>query len=222
MSLTQQANFMKNNDKTKHETREQWLEAAVRLLAPLFKGKGYEIPKVKVSCGFPSGRALSRKNQAIGECWGKEITVDGMPQIFVSPIVKDPVKVLDILVHEVVHSVVGAKAGHGGKFRKCALAVGLEGKMTATVAGENLNQELRVGFLPKLGVYPHAGLKPEARAVKKQTTRMVKCECKKCGYAVRTSRKWLDQAGAPLCPCNEEPMHFELSPELEPEEEEED
>jgi peptide subunit release factor 1 (eRF1) len=29
---------------------------------------------------------------------------------------------------------------------------------------------------------------------------MLKCECGTCGYTVRTARKWLEQAGAPLCP----------------------
>jgi hypothetical protein len=207
--------------KTKHETREQWLEAAVRLMVPLFKGKDYEVPTVKVSCGFPSGRALSRKKQAIGECWGKDITVDGVPQIFVSPIIKDPIEVLAILVHEVVHAVVGSAAKHGSKFRKCALAVGLEGKMTATHAGDELT-ETAGEWIKELGQYPHAGLKPKARPEKKQTTRMVKCECKKCGYTVRVSRKWLDESGAALCPCNAKPMSFELPPELEPKDEDED
>jgi hypothetical protein len=186
-------------------------------MAPLFTEKDFTVPAVRVSCGFPSGRALSRKKQAIGECWGKEITVDGVPQIFCSPVLKDPVEVLAVLIHEVVHAVVGAAAKHGSKFRKCALAVGLEGKMTATHAGENLNQDFRVTFIPALGLYPHAGLKPKMRPDKKQTTRMVKCECEKCGYAVRTSRKWLDEAGAVLCPCNKKPMSFEIPPELEPE-----
>lgn len=29
---------------------------------------------------------------------------------------------------------------------------------------------------------------------------MLKCECATCGYTVRTARKWLETAGAPLCP----------------------
>ncbi len=29
---------------------------------------------------------------------------------------------------------------------------------------------------------------------------MLKCECVTCGYTVRTARKWLEEAGAPLCP----------------------
>jgi hypothetical protein len=212
---------MKQNTKTKHQTREQWLEAAVRLMAPLFKEKDYTVPEVRVSCSFPSVRALAAKKRRGGECWGKEITGDGVPQIFISPLIKDSVDVAAILVHEVVHAVVGSAAKHGGKFRKCALAVGLEGKMTETHAGDELT-EMAGEWAKELGEYPHPGLKPGSRPEKKQTTRMVKCECKKCGYAVRTSRKWLDEAGAVLCPCNSKPMHFELPPELEPEEEDED
>ena len=39
-----------------------------------------------------------------------------------------------------------------------------------------------------------------------QSTRMVKVVCAGCGYTARTTRKWLDEAGAPICPCNQEPM----------------
>ena len=37
-------------------------------------------------------------------------------------------------------------------------------------------------------------------APRKQAARMLKCECLGCGYTVRTARKWLETAGAPLCP----------------------
>lgn len=40
-------------------------------------------------------------------------------------------------------------------------------------------------------------------APKKQKTRMLKCECATCGYTVRTARKWLELAGAPLCPIED-------------------
>jgi hypothetical protein len=207
--------------KAVHQTREQWLEAAVRLMAPLFTAKGYEVPGVRVSCGFPSKGALAKKKMRIGECWYKEITVDGIAQLFISPLLRDHVEVIGTLVHEVVHAVCGAKAKHGAQFKKCAVAVGLEGKMTATVAGKELIEMIE-GWMKDLGAYPHQGLKPGTKPEKKQTTRMVKCECEKCGYAVRTSRKWLDEAGAPLCPCNKKPMAFEIPPELEPEDEDDE
>lgn len=41
---------------------------------------------------------------------------------------------------------------------------------------------------------------------KKQSTRMIKASCPECGYTVRVTRKWLDTAGAPICPACEEQM----------------
>lgn len=203
--------------KTEHQTREQWLESAVALMRPLFTHAGYQIPKVRVSCGWPSSRGLSAKRKALGECWSTESAEDKISQIFISPWLKkvdDAYGVFPVLAHEVVHAVVGHKAKHGATFRKCALAIGLEGKMTATSGGKEFlgrSQE----WLKQLGEYPHARLNPASRPTKKQTTRMVKCECKECGYSVRTSRKWLEQAGASLCPCNKKPMAFKIPEELE-------
>ncbi len=214
---------MKNN-KSKYETREQWLAAAVLLMAPLFKKGGYEIPKVRVSCGWPSSRALSRKRRAGGECWPNSSAEDGLCQLFISPTMNKQVDVLGVLVHEVVHAVVGCDKKHGKVFRKCALSVGLEGKMTSTHAGKGLVEHIEGWVKSHLGDYPHAALKPNERpeGKQKQTTRMVKCECKQCGYSVRTSRKWLDDAGSPLCPCNKKPMSFEIPDELKGDEDDDD
>ena len=49
---------------------------------------------------------------------------------------------------------------------------------------------------------------------------MLKCECAACGYTVRTARKWLETAGAPLCPiAGHGPMQHDP---LDPDEEAED
>jgi hypothetical protein len=37
---------------------------------------------------------------------------------------------------------------------------------------------------------------------RKQTTRMVKCECATCHYPVRTTRLWIESQGAPHCPAH--------------------
>ena len=37
-------------------------------------------------------------------------------------------------------------------------------------------------------------------------SRLIKCECGECGYVARTTNKWLEDTGAPLCPCNAKPM----------------
>jgi predicted SprT family Zn-dependent metalloprotease len=208
---------MKKQSKLKYETREQWLEAAVRLMVPLFEKGKYKVPRVRVSCGWPSSRGLSSKRPAGGECWAAESAGDSVAQVFISPRIYKPlgeVGVLAILAHEVCHAVVGNKAKHGKVFKACATSIGLEGKMTSTTGGKEF-LERAAGWVKDLGEYPHAELKPSQRPTKKQTTRMVKCECKDCGYSIRTSRKWLEESGAVLCPCNKKPMSFEIPAELE-------
>ena len=179
----------------KHTTREAWLTAACGVLQPLFGEAGVdEYPKLRVSCGFPKG---ARGGHTIGQCWDPGVSADGTFELFISPEMVEVDRVLDILAHELVHAVVGIKAGHRGPFKKLATAIGLEGKMTATVASETLKDRL-LHLSQRLGPYPHAAMKPGG-GVKKQPTRMRKCECGECGYTLRATTKWLDVA-VPDCP----------------------
>lgn len=208
---------------TKFETRESWLLEAIELFKPMFAAQGAKIPEVRVSCGWPSTKALAKK-RALGECWTPEAAKDGRAAIFISPYVSDsvaPQGVLTVLAHELVHAVVGIEAKHGKPFKQLAQKIGLEGKVTAQVAGEDL-LILFGEWVKDLGDYPHASLDALKRPTKKQTSRMVKCECKKCGFTCRTTRKWLEEIGPPICACNKEAMSFEIPPELGGAEEDED
>jgi hypothetical protein len=97
------------------------------------------------------------------------------------------------------------EAKHGKEFKRLAVAVGLEGKMTATVASESLKQRLNA-LISEIGAYPHAALNPGLSGVKKQGTRLNKVTCPLCGYTCRVTQKWLDEVGAPFCPCSSEQM----------------
>ncbi len=108
---------------------------------------------------------------------------------------RDPVEVLGVLAHELVHELEGVAVG--GDFRKLAVAIGLEGKMTATVAGPKLRETLE-GISGSLGAYPHCALSPGLSEVKKQGTRLLKLQCA-CGYVLRVTRKWVE-VGLPTCP----------------------
>jgi hypothetical protein len=180
-------------------TREKWLRAAVERLRPDFAALGSPVPPaVQVSVGFPSVGALARRKRRIGECWPAAASRDGLHHLFLSPLLGDPAEVLATLVHELVHAAVGTPAGHGPQFRRLALALGLEGRMTATVAGVAL--ALRLAALAgDLGAFPHAGLlaNPERR---KQGTRLLKILCPACGYTARTTAKWVE-VGLPVCPA---------------------
>lgn len=182
------------------KTREAWLESAVRALQPIFTSAGETIPPVRVSVGWPGGRGS--KSSTIGQCWASVTASDAVPQIFISPVLDDAIRVLDVLAHEIVHAVDDCQSQHKGKFVKIARAIGLEGKPTATVASAELTVKL-AKIVDKLGPYPHAALSTQGGG-KKQTTRLLKVECTVTGeYVARITRKWLEELGAPICPCHE-------------------
>lgn len=178
-------------------TREEWLNKALhKHVAPLLAKHGATVPKdCLVSVGFPGGGSARKR---IGECWPRERSSKKVNEIFINPTISDnPVRMLDILVHEAIHAADNCESGHKGFFMRTAKAVGLEGKMTATHAGTELNAWIHAAIkkLPKLD---HSKLDLSGR--KKQTTRMVKVECMDCGYTLRTTQKWID-IGVPTCCC---------------------
>jgi hypothetical protein len=186
--------------------REEWLIESVSLMRNrLFRGHGFDVPeKIRISVGFPRG-ARGGGSGAIGQCWSQVASADEHAEIFIHPLIEDPLRVLDIVAHELVHAVnfAAGQSGHGKVFKDIAVKVGLEGKMTETVAGERLLVDLR-DFHRILGNYPHRSLATDAAAgPKKQGTRMLKLECAGCGYVVRTSQKWVD-VGLPTCVCGEQ------------------
>jgi hypothetical protein len=167
--------------------RQQWLELAVEALRLRFADAGYRIPeKIRVAIGWPK-RAASCG--AIGECWAVEASSDQHAELFISPQLTEGARILDVLAHELVHATVGTEAGHGKLFKRCALAVGLQGPMRSTTAGPEFVAWMDT-LLQKIGPYP-AGFLTDTP---KQGTRLGKCECPRCGYLVRVTRKWLTVA----------------------------
>lgn len=181
-------------------SREEWLGRMVDALRPTFAQHGHPLPeRIRVSCGWPSRSALSGKAKRIGEAWSHRCSADGAHETFLSPVLADPVEVGAVLVHELVHHAVGVEAGHKGKFRTLAVAVGLTGPMRATSAGKALGERLHA-LAESIGPYPHATLSGGAGR-KKQSTRMLKVTCTDCGCIARMTRQWLDDVGTPTCGC---------------------
>lgn len=191
---------------TNSPNREQWLAHCTRLLAPVFQKTGKPIPQnVRSTCGFPSRAALARKGTRIGECWDARASAGNHFEIFVSPLIAEPLEAAAILAHELVHAAVGLEAKHGAKFRKCAMGVGLEGKMKATVPGATFKHWF-ASVADELGPYPHQELRASS-APKKQTTRMLKVFCPECQaeeapYIVRMSATTIAEKGTPICPVH--------------------
>jgi hypothetical protein len=183
--------------------RQKWLESALYCLRAEFGSKGYNVPDaIRISIGWPKG-ARGKGNSAIGQCWSPVVSSDSHAEIFVSPALSDSVRIMGVLTHEVVHAVVGNEAGHKAPFKRAALAMGLEGKMTATTESQAFVDYAK-SVIDVIGEYPAGNINPIS--IKKQTTRLVKCACEGCGYTVRTTRKWIDLSGAPICPTDNEQM----------------
>lgn len=180
--------------------REAWLSDAVVLCGELLaKRTGVSVTcPVRVSVGWSIHE--SPRRSVWGECWQTEASADGAAQIFVSPTLTIPIKVLATLVHELIHASDNGASGHRGHFAKTAKAAGLTGPMTATEAGEELHSALAF-VADKLGPYPHAALrKPERITASVQRNRHRKLVCPKDGFAVRASRGMIDEHGMPICP----------------------
>ena len=183
-----------------HDTREQWLAEAVALISGrVFKQAGVEelSGKWRIGCSWPGGGSARK---SIGECWPSRASADGTREMFISPTLDDPAKVLPVVVHEMIHAIDDCASGHRGRFARDAEAVGLEGKMTETHAGMDLSKEL-VKISHDLGDYPHSKLVMALSGKKKQSTRLIKLSCSRCGFIARASKTALEQAGLPTCGC---------------------
>jgi len=177
------------------DTREQWLMAAVQELEPRFSDAGLSIPaKIKVSCGFGIGARGGKK--ILGQCFSPEVSQSGNTEIFISPIIDDPLKVIGVLAHELVHACIGNDKGHGEEFKRAGESVGLIGKASEMLPCSAMQTDITDTILPILGTYPHAALDDSKR--KRQTTRLIKC-VSAGGYSVWTTRKHLD-IGYPIDP----------------------
>lgn len=190
-------------------TREEWLNKLIAALRPTFVNLGRPLPeKLRVSCSWPSKNGLS-KRRVIGQCWYPGSSADGTTEILVSYVQADPLEVAETIAHELCHAAVGAGHGHGGEFIVMAKALGFTRPWKSTPSTEELKTELRE-VIKTLGEYPHAALGAAVTEAgggdKPQKARMLKVKCADCGYTCRTTKKWLEEKGSPICPCNEEAM----------------
>lgn len=185
------------------KNRETWLTQCVGRLTPWLAEAGHPVEHpVRITCGWPARGALRKTKKTIGECWKPEVSEDKTVEVFISPAISDPVIVAATVAHELIHAAGLYK--HDRAFSKVASELGLEGKPTATVAGDAFKQRVAI-VLERLGPYPHATMNPLAQH-KAQSTRLIKVVCPECDaeedpYIVRMSQKTLDR-GAPYCPLH--------------------
>lgn len=189
----------------KPETREQWLLRAVDGLRKTFSAVGATVPaRLRVSCGWPGTRGEHKRGRTVGVCYHATMSTDDSVEIFVSPVVDDPLVIVATLVHELVHACLGPGHGHKGKYVELAKLVGLVKPWKSCLPGPELLAEKIVPLVKKLGTYPHASIddKLAEDEPKKQKGRMLKAECVGCGYVIRTTAKWI-AVGLPTCCCGD-------------------
>ena len=193
-----------------HDTREGWLKAAVGLLDDEFiktSKEGLKLPKtLLVTCGFTRGGS----KRAIGMHWNADFSSDGKtPHIAICPTLDKPVRVLDVLLHELIHAshkeCQGTKA-HGKKFRAVMREFGLAGKPTATVCepGSELEKRLKA-IVQTLGIFPHVALKPREGGTGKGGGGWVRLvSVNEDSFKVVVSPKALEEHGLPKDPWGDE------------------
>lgn len=200
-----------------HSLRVEWAEKMAEVLAAELM-PDYPVDTV-ITVGWPSkGSRRNRQGRMrAGECaMGVfDPQIEGkQPRHFISlhpSLFRDPMDVAHVLLHEMIHAVLGSfyrgkddngmdcwkvrHPGHKGEFVKMCKAVGLVKPWTATTPGDTLKARLKA-FIESLGVFPAGGAELSS-AKKKQGIRQVLAECS-CGRKIRASRKTFEE-GPVVC-----------------------
>jgi len=192
------------NSANTHPNRESWLQAAINELRLDFERLGYALPdKIRSAIAFTS---TGKRGHMPGEVWHPESSDDQHFEVIIRADIADPVDVLGVLVHELIHTLLPPAVKHGKQFRNIAHRIGLEGQMRHTRPTPILKERLQK-LAVSLGALPHAKLNfiNGSDVAKKQATRHLKAECDAdgCGYRVQISAKWA-RAALPNCPMNPE------------------
>lgn len=229
----------KNNDAEvtfKFDTREAWLLAAIEMLRPQINAAGTSammqddaLPEqIRVSCGF--GWARAENTAILGQTFATLVTDDGVPAVFVSPVIDNAFDALMVLAHELVHVIDDCASGHAGRFVVIGKALGLDGIPTQMLPGVGMQADLML-IAEELGAYPHSKIdidliraaskapstpeQPRVRVTSgpraQHGSRHIKAVCmnNKCdaqGYLIRTSAHWINVA-TPICPVCRTDMH---------------
>ena len=178
------------------EWREEWLAAAADLAYPVFADRGYALPhKLRVALGWP------RNRNWCGVCYAPSASTTGYTEIFISPVLAEPVAVFDILVHELCHAAVGPEYLHRAPFVRCARDLDLCGRPAAAEGqGNPAWHEWADPLIAKLGSFPHDAMEHPGTQAAAQRSRNLLRTCNACGFPMRTTQKWLGQAAALRCP----------------------
>jgi hypothetical protein len=195
-----------------HSTREDWLQAAVEELRPIFDLISKPLPKrIRTSCGYP---LHYKRNKRIADSHASEDSADRTLEVFIAPSICDPSVVFTALLGQLCRATNGAWS-YGSSYATVAVEVGLEPDTSSpdiwrSAKGGTAFKTMYGDMIAGLGKYPHASLALSEK--KTQSTRMLKAYCTECGYTVRLTSKWA-LAGLPICPLDNTSFQLESTPE---------
>jgi hypothetical protein len=183
--------------------REAWLTQALEALREVHPN----LTTARVSVGYGPNRRGTKR--LLGYTVPGSHTVDGVPQLFVTPVAETAAEALTVLSFE------ACRATAAEKLTATALGIGLvrndDKSERAAPFKPMLHSDLAKLFATietQLGPYPHAGIKPDAYRPRDSGGIKVSCANGK-GYVARVSQKWISAHGAPLCGCCQQVMKIE-------------
>lgn len=194
----------------------QWFEKATQELSDkVFRPIGRKVPKnIRINVSEMRTANKTHGHTTLGRCYPTHYTagkttpkkeVVNIIQMNIATTGKDnSVDVLDTLAHELIHAIDDNKSGHkrGGEFDKMARAIGLEGKLTSTYAGEELKGRLN-GIIKTIGKFPLKEVNLEG--LRRDTNRNLKVVChdtdNDCDHGFNTNRYRIEQMTSRTCLC---------------------
>jgi hypothetical protein len=171
-------------------TREDWLNFLAAGLASAFRERGAPLPdRIRIAIGFPS---TGRRGKRIGECWDSTASQDGTFEIMIRPDIDEACQAAAILAHELCHAAAVSSGWPSLSAWRARCARPSRGRLSSRSLSP---YSLLPGLAACASRFNGLTTRP-----KKQSTRLLKCECLTCGYVARVAWKWLEDKGAPHCP----------------------
>jgi hypothetical protein len=146
----------------KIKNKNDYLRAMFKKIVLLFEDNGFNISEIKKEIQI---NCVDTGKEADGYCfWPESIIAYGIHpsedyKIEVNKRIDDGIYATAVLIHEVCHvmqfHLYGYVPAHGKEFKKIALAVGLEGRMTQTTPSRELVSQIKE-WERDIGQYPHS------------------------------------------------------------------
>ncbi len=187
-------------------SREEWLRHGVEKIdRDMFGGElNLQEKQFQIACGWTSSK------KALGETLfpyeGEDVQLDDFfpITIHINCTIKDPVEMLEVLVHECIHAFYGIH-GHKKDFGAIAKRVGFEKPYRENHPGEDLKDKCLNVYQELINEYGEFPGKPivihkERKEGKKNSIVLF---CPSCGYEVRVTKKMFEkyENQFPTCVC---------------------